>query len=191
MTDLAYYLAEFTCGSEQRADAAALQLAHSKGEQTPVFRALLAHPGSEARWWAVRALAESEDPQVLKFLPVALNDPDATVSQCAALALRQRPDPDAIPVLAEMLGSRDALLARLAGDALAATGKTAVPALQEVMASGSQAQRLQAVRVLALVGDQSTIPLLFEALDDPSPWIEYWANEGLERMGVGMTFFVP
>ena len=191
MTLLDHYLTEFTCGSDQRANDAALQLAHSDSELAPVFQALLAHPDSEARWWAVRALAESKDDQALKLLPTALNDPDSTVSQCAALALRQRPDPRAIPTLVEMLGSRDALLARLAGDALAAAGQSATPALQEVMVSGSRAQRFQAVRVLALIGDQCTIPLLFEALEDPSPWIEYWANEGLERMGIGMTFFIP
>jgi NADPH-dependent ferric siderophore reductase len=47
------------------------------------------------------------------------------------------------------------------------------------------------MRVLALVGDKSSIPALFEALDSDSMLIEYWANEGLERMGVGMVFFKP
>lgn len=191
MTGLDYYLAEFTSGSEQRADAAALQLAHSSSEQLPVYQTLLKHPSSDVRWWTVRALAESKDAEALKLLVQAIKDPDTTVSQCAALALRQQPDPDAVPALVEMLKSRDALLARLAGDALIATGEAAIPALEEVMSSGSQAQRIQAVRALALIGDQRSIPLLFKALEDPSAWIEYWANEGLERMGVGMTFFNP
>lgn len=186
-----FYLAEFTSGSEQRADAAALQLAGLSSGQKPVFQALLNHPDSEARWWAVRALADSNDTQALVLLPTALKDSDPAVSQCAALALRQRPHPDAIPALVEMLGSRDTLLARLAGDAMAALGETAIPALEDVMKHGTQAQRVNAVRALALTGDKRTIPLLFKALDDPSTWIEYWANEGLERMGVGMTFFNP
>jgi HEAT repeat protein len=191
MTGLDYYLAEFNSGSEQRADAAALRLAHSSSEQLPVYQALLTHPSNDVRWWTVRALAESKDIRALKLLVQAIKDPDTTVSQCAALALRQQPDPDAIPALVEMLKSPDALLARLAGDALIATGEAAIPALEEVMSSGSQAQRIQAVRALALIGDQRSIPLLFKALEDPSAWIEYWANEGLERMGVGMTFFNP
>jgi len=45
--------------------------------------------------------------------------------------------------------------------------------------------------VLALIGDPQTIPALFAALQEDSALMEYWANEGLERMGVGMAFFKP
>jgi HEAT repeat protein len=50
---------------------------------------------------------------------------------------------------------------------------------------------MEAMRALALIGDQRSIPLLFEALDSDSMLMEYWANEGLERMGVGMIFYKP
>jgi hypothetical protein len=32
---------------------------------------------------------------------------------------------------------------------------------------------------------------LFEELDDSSALIEYWASEGLEKMGVGLVYFKP
>jgi len=50
---------------------------------------------------------------------------------------------------------------------------------------------VEAVRALAKIGDQRAIPALFEALDDNSALIEYWASEGLEKMGVGMVFYKP
>jgi HEAT repeat protein len=89
------------------------------------------------------------------------------------------------------MGSQDALLARLAANALACTGADAVPALLEVLEKGEQALRLEAARALAHIGDERSIPALFKALDEDSALMEYWANEGLERMGVGMVFFKP
>ena len=80
---------------------------------------------------------------------------------------------------------------RLAGDALAAIGSQTVPLLLDAMQNGEHIVRLEAVRALAKIGDESAIPALFEALDDRSALIEYWANEGLEKMGVGMVFYKP
>ena len=45
------------------------------------------------------------------------------------------------------------------------------------------------MRALAMIGDQRAIGTLFTALDDPSAIVEYWADEGLVRMGIGMVFF--
>jgi HEAT repeat protein len=88
------------------------------------------------------------------------------------------------------LDDPDPLARRLAGEALEAVGSEAVPALLEVMGDGSHVARLEAARALANIGDARAIPALFEALDD-SALMEYWASEGLERMGVGMIFFNP
>jgi hypothetical protein len=48
---------------------------------------------AEARWWAVRVLAESRSPQARRIVRLALSDPDPAVRQCAALVLRDHPDP--------------------------------------------------------------------------------------------------
>ena len=79
----------------------------------------------------------------------------------------------------------------LAADALATIGGPAVPDLLEVAQNGGQGARLEAIRALATIGDQRSLPLLFSLLDGESALMEYWANEGLERMGVGMAFFKP
>jgi len=90
-----------------------------------------------------------------------------------------------------LLSDEDALTRRLAGDALVAIGSQVIPQLLDAMQNGEHITRLEAVRALAKIGDERAIPTLFEALDDNSALIEYWASEGLEKMGVGMVFFKP
>jgi HEAT repeat protein len=153
--------------------------------------ALLKSPKADDRWWALRTLAEIPGEQALEQLSSGLSDPDAGVRQCAALGLRFHADDRAMPGLIEALSDPDGLVVQLAGDALVAIGGNAVPALLEVLQNGKQLARLEAARALAMIGDEGAIPALFNALDGNSRWIEYWASLGLERMGVGMSFFLP
>jgi len=189
--DQATLLNQLTSGDDQRAETAALALADFGVKILPSLQGLLHSPDPEVRWWATRALAELDTPQVAPLLIKSLQDGDITVRQCAALALSYRHHDTAITYLIAVLNDPDRLLAHLAADALVASGAAAVPALLEVMQTGLQAARLEAVRALALIGDTRAIPALFTALDEGSALIEYWADEGLQRMGVGMTFFKP
>lgn len=191
MDDQQSCLADLGSGNEARAEAALTRLPSFGPGILPGLRDLLASGDSDVRWWAARALAEVPHPETPTLLVGALHDPDPGVRQCAALALRHQPSHQAVPDLVAMLSAEDRLLALLVGDALVAVGKEAVPALLEVMQSGSRAARLEAARALALIGEPSSIPALFEALDDRSALVTYWAEEGLSRMGVGMTFFKP
>ena len=138
-----------------------------------------------------RAKADPTRSTAPPLLQSSLHDPDPAVRQCAALALRQHPSPQVVPDLIDCLAASDRLLAHLAAEALIAAGPDAVPALLETMQNGSQAARLKAVRALALLEDQRAIPILFQALDDESALVAHWADEGLQRMGVGMSFFKP
>ncbi len=191
MVDLHPLVAELTGGDDERAEAAVRELAAHGKESVPVLRQLLASSDVDARWWALRTLAEIDDPGVVPLLVAGLGDADTSVRGCAALALQKQPEPLAIPDLIRLLGEGDALLSRLAADALTEIGGEAVPALLAVMENSLQAGRLEAARALALIGDQRAIPALFAALDEDSALLEYWASEGLERMGVGMVFFKP
>jgi HEAT repeat protein len=184
-------LEELASGDEKRAEAAVEKLSARGPAILPGLRGLLSSHEPDHRWWATRALAEIRHPETSVLLVQALRDPDPDVRHCAALALRQQPSPQAIPDLIALLSSDDRLLALLVADALVAVGKEAVPALLQVMQEGSSAARLEASRALALIGEPSSIPALFEALDDRSALVSYWAEEGLSRMGVGMAFFKP
>ena len=191
MGNLEALLSTLLCGDDDKAEAAACEIASHGASAIPALQKLLTNTDPDTRWWALRALAEIEDSQVSPLLKSSLHDPDPAVCQCAALALRQHPSPLAVPDLIDCLGASDRLLAHLAADALIATGPDAVPALLETMQNGSQAARLKAVRALALLEDQRAIPVLFHALDDESALVTHWAEEGLQRMGVGMSFFNP
>lgn len=145
----------------------------------------------DARWWALRILAEIPAEQAVSRLITGLQDTEAAVRQCAALGLRKNAQARALPALVAALTDDDSLVVQLARDALIAIGKDATPILLELLEHGAQPVRLQAVRALAMIGDERAIPALFNQLDGESRWMEYWASLGLERMGVGMTFFLP
>lgn len=178
-------------GDDALAEIAARQLAAHGRAAISVLKELIHRPLAEVRWWAVRALAEIPDDEVVPLLIQALKDEDLAVRQCAALGLQLHPDERAVPTLMEALEDNDPLLVRLAGNALAAIGTSVTPALLEKLDQSPPRAKLEMVRALALIGDQRSIPTLFEALESDSMLIEYWANEGLERMGVGMVFFDP
>ena len=191
MDDLQNLLSILHSGDDERAEAVILELAAHGEAAVEALRPGLSEPDADIRWWTVRSLAEIPHPAVPGLLLKALGDEDIAVRQCAALGLNRQPHDQAIPALVETITSADYLLSNLAGDALISIGEAAVPALLEVMQHGVQASRLVAARALAMIGDHRSIPALFEALSEDSVMIEYWANEGLERMGVGMNYYKP
>lgn len=191
MRDLQRIFSELLSGDDHRAEGAARQLASHGAAAIPALRDLLASADPESRWWALRSLAEINHPQVPPLIQPSLHDPDPAVRQCAALALRKQPAPQALPDLISCLDAEDRLLAHLSADALVAAGPQAVPPLLDIMENGSHLSRLEAVRALALLEDQRAIPVLFHALDDKSALVTHWADQGLQRMGVGMAFFKP
>lgn len=152
---------------------------------------LLSAPEVDTRWWATRAMAALSSPLVPAFLARALEDEHTSVRQCAALGLRMHPNVQTVPALVTAMADPDGLVARLASDALVHIGKAAVPALLEIMDTGTRSTRLEAVRALAHIDDQRSIPSLFAVLDEDSALMEHWAIEGLDRMGVGMMLFSP
>lgn len=193
--------ANFAQASEEELDAAIIRLGAAGEPAFPLIKELLDSPDPDRRWWGVRALAAAPNPQPGKpdwaggRLVLALADSDVSVCQCSALGLRQRKtglaSEQSVAALIPALSSPDPLLRRLAGDALGEAGSAAVPVLLEAFQQGPLEGRGQAARALALIGDMRAIPALFKALDDPSTFVAYWANEGLDRMGVGMMFFNP
>ena len=182
-------------GDERQAEKAVESLKRLPAEQhtqaIEVLRGNYAAPEADRRWWVVRALAEIPGAEAGALLIRALGDHDPSVRQCAALALRLRPDPTALAPLLDGLRDPDPLAAKLAADALAVLGEAATSALLEALPVSPPAVRMLIVRALAEIGDPRAIPALFTALEDGSALVEYWANEGLERMGVGMVFYSP
>jgi hypothetical protein len=195
MPNVKNYLAELFSGDDERAEAAVAKITALPEEPRACARthlvAALESPRADQRWWATRALAALPDAQVVELLLRSLRDDDASVRQCAALGLRLHPDDSTAHELVRLLNDEDHLSAELAADALVEIGGSAVTALIEVLAGEEQDARIRAARALAQIGDTRAIPALFAVLDEDSAILEYWAEQGLERMGVGMAFFSP
>ncbi len=191
MAALGELLRDLSSGDSQRAERAALGLPRYKEAAVQELSKLIQNSDADIRWWATRTLAGFPQPATGDLLAAALDDPDAGVRQCAALALSKRPHTAAIPALIAHLQADDLLLARLAADALVALGAGAVETLIAALEADQLNGKVEAARALAIIGDTRAVPALFKLLDSDSVMLEHWASEGLEKMGVGMSFFTP
>lgn len=191
MSDLDSLLSDLTSGDDDLAEKAALAIQGFGQNAVTKLSQLITDPDPDIRWWAVRALAEFHEGNTTELIIIALGDDDQYVKQCALLAMRNRRDSNAIPILTQFLGDEHSLLSRLAVDALIAIGKDATPALLEILEYGDNLARLASVQALAMIGDYTSVSALFHQLDSSSAIIDYWANEGLKKMGIGMSFFEP
>jgi hypothetical protein len=184
-------LGELNSGDDARAEQAVHRIAGRGASVIPELVEQLASPDPDRRWWATATLSLIDHADAQAYIAQSLLDPDVSVRQCAALGLRQRPTVGALHALITSLHERDSLLARLAGDALIALGSPAVSPLTKALRDGAPHVRIEAARALAHIDDTAIIPPLFTALEDPSALVVYWAEFGLQRMGVGMVFYHP
>jgi HEAT repeat protein len=192
MASLEDLFGDLKSGVDEVAEKAVPQIVSYGDEAIEILSKLSTDPNPDHRWWALRTLSEIKNEDITEYLIEGLNDENISVQQCAAIGLRERPDLYALPELIGFLSHEDKLLVRLIGDALIVLGKDAAAELLKVVQhQNSKQAKLQAVRALAFIGDHSSITALFKLLDGDSMLLEYWASLGLERMGVGMTFFNP
>ena len=183
-------LGELISGDEDRAEAAARQLAAAGDAVLPALQPLLGSELSDQRWWAVRTVAQMDAPRV-EWLIRALADPSAEVRAAAALGLSGHPVPEAASALVTALQDDDGIVAILAVNALSAIGQDAVPALLEAYPKLDQRGRIAAMRALADLRDHRAIRLMMSAIEEESAMLRYWAEEGLEKLGLNMVYIKP
>ena len=190
MPSLGDLLAELTSGDELRAEAAVATLAAMPESSLPALESLLESKESDHRWWAVRTLAQMEQP-TLSLLIQALADPATEVRQAAALALIPHSAEEAAPSLIQALDDDDDMVRTLAVDALVAIGKEVTPALLSAFPGVSLRARVQIMRALAEVRDYRAIPIMMQAMEEDSAMLYYWAQRGLEQLGLDMVYIKP
>lgn len=188
---LQLFLDGIAASDDARTEEAALALSREGDAVLPPLRELLAAPDSDHRWWAVRGLAAIGTRAARELLVAALDDPDPYVRACAAQGLGELQAEEAVSALASHLADPDPLVSRIAADGLARIGPPAVPSLIMALQEGEVAARAGAARALSIIQPEEAVPALCAALDDPSAIVTYYAEEALERMGVGMVFFRP
>jgi len=183
-------LKDLTSGDEPRAEKAVPALIELGEEAIPALLDLTNSADVDARWWALRTLAQSPLARTVWLVPF-LNDPAPEVRQCAALGLANKPDESATSPLVQALSDEDTLVGNLAVKALVNIGKPAVPSLIEKVKSGSQSARILALRALVEVRDPRAIPVMMQVMDEDSALLQHWAKEGLERLGLDMVYMKP
>ena len=183
-------LASLISGEEARAESAALELAQRGASILLQLEPLLHSKNSDERWWAVRTFAQMSEPHLDWFVQ-ALADESADVRGAAALALTAHPEEWVVPALIPILDDDDSMVRMLAVHALVAIGKPAVPALLESYQSSQLRGRIQCMRALAEIQDHRAIPLMMKSMSEDSAMLHYWAQEGIERLGLNMVYINP
>ena len=178
-------------GDDERAEICVKEIASLGLPALPELARFAHDQDPEKRWWALRTIAEIPSDTSTDILINALDDPEPGIRHCAALGIRMNPHHKAVPGLAAALQDKDLLLAALAADALIEIGPQAVPTLIDLVERDTSNVTAEAVRALAFIADSRAVPILFQLMDSDSMLKAHWAEEGLERMGIGMTFFAP
>jgi HEAT repeat protein len=201
-------------GDDARTEEAALALGRRGDAALPPLRDLLADPNPDHRWWAARALAAVGTPAARELLVATLADPDHDVRAAAAQGLGDLRAAEAVAGLIRCMATsspavsgpatnspnyrstsivrgRTVNVRRIASDSLARIGAPAVPALIAALQEGDASTRSGAARALSIIQPEEAIPALCAALDDPSAIVTHYAEEALERMGVGLVLFRP
>ena len=187
MNDL---FAELVSGDDERAENAIPAIVDLGVAAIPTLLDLSRSPDSDLRWWAIRALAASPHTQTLELIPF-LSDSNPEVRAAAALALSHHPGDEALPALTQTLRDSDPLTAGLAANALVKIGKAAVPNLIAAAQDGEAGIRILALRALSELRDHRAIPVMMKCIQEESAVLQYWAQLGLERLGLDMVYIKP
>jgi HEAT repeat protein len=184
------YLADLASGDESLAQVAMQKLVKLGAEAALVLQELATSPDADQRWWAVSTLAQMDDVDADWLLATLQNDDAVEVKQAAALGLAACPHPKSASVLIGFLRHSDSMLRTLAAKALTAIGAGAVPVLLIYLDENKDlnSARVSAVRALAEIADKRAIPALMAALEEDSALIRYWAEVGLENLGLDMIY---
>lgn len=190
MSNLTDLLADLTSGNDDLAEHAVAQIVAQGKDAIPALLTLREVDDEDTRWWAYCALAKITEANANWFIP-GLQDSSPDVRESATMALCLHPDPSSVPQLLTALDDLDRMVSNLAANALIAIGKDATSDLLLIMENGTPAARIEAARALAEIRDPAAISAFMKALENDSVLVKYWAEQGLENLGVGMVYFKP
>ena len=188
--DLEKLIEKFTCGDDNQAEESAKILSNLGKSIIPELMDLLESNVEDKRWWAVRTISSMEDPPADIFDNM-LSDESIEVRKCAALSISHHPTANAIEKLIELIADKDPLMSNLAANALIAIGNKSIMSLLENISSLEGLGRIEAYRAIANIVDKNAITILMDGLEDDSYLVNYWAEEGLTKLGLDMVYIKP
>jgi len=184
-------LDDLISGDEARAEAAVPLLIDVGTDATTALKKMSKSKNVDARWWSVRTFGQSPQCPIEWLTTFLIKDPAPEVRQCAALVLSMRPDEKGTQSLVQALSDDDGMVVSLAVKALVNIGESAVPLLIQTVENSRQSARIHAMRALAEICDHRAIPVMMRVMGEDSSLLQYWAKEGLERLGLDMVYIKP
>jgi hypothetical protein len=88
-----------------------------------------------------------------------------------------------VKLINESLDTNDYSKKLSAREALVMMGKTIIPQMHKLLDSENELLRMEAAKIVELIADRRSIPLLINLLDDPLFDIRWLAAEGLIKFG--------
>ncbi len=156
----------------QSAAQAAAVLGELRHEQAvPELQRALRSGSAEVRAAAARALGTIGNPAAIEPLTEALRDESPAVLSAATEALTRLPTDAVVDLLMVMLADRSDPGRENAATALRHLGPAVVGRMTQLLATGSEAERIQAAWGLGEIGHGEGAEALVKALDDPAPTV--------------------
>jgi HEAT repeat protein len=188
--DLEMLIERFMSMDETSCEAEAIALGEKGDAGLPVLTELLRADEEDVRFWAVRGVWANGSPAAIDRLAESLQDESEMVRSGAAYALGRLKAETTIEALARLLTDDPSDSGNHAADALAKIGQPAARVLIEAVQNKRAWVRARAAKALIPIESRQAIRVLFEALEDESYLVRYYAEMALERMGVGqMVYF--
>jgi HEAT repeat protein len=185
-------LDQLNASDDGNCEASAVALGKMGETALPHLKALLVDGSVDTRFWAIRALWVMETPAAIQSLIGMLDDSDEMVRSGAALALGELKAEASVDRLARLMREEQSNVGNHAADALSKIGKPAACILVAALDDARAWVRIRAARALVPFESHDAIPALFQALDDDSYLVRHYAQEALNRMGIGqMIYFRP
>lgn len=151
----------------------------------------LAEEGGDARWWAIRALANVGDAAALPVIGDALRAADTMTRAAAALALgtvagrNPAASASSLSLLAEHFTDADGFVRQQAVEGMALAGVAGLPLLETLIApSQHEVVRVRAASCLRNMHDKRCAKLLFRLLNDSNHLVHTYAYEALDDLGL-------
>lgn len=190
MADIAESIARLCKGSDAERAAIARELTCQGETAAAALAEALAGADAEARWGLLAALAQIPGAAATRALAAVLaGDPDEGLRAAAAQILGEHRAGGGALIAA--LQDESVFVAQQAAHALARMGPDMAPEFIALLREGTPRARIAAARALVTIRTEDAIPALIAALEDDSPAVQFYAEEALDRLGVGTVLLWP
>ncbi len=177
--------------TEERLNSLIKQLSGTERKNAPqrskvkLTAEALSHPEWEKRYQALDSMPDPV-PEDIPLLTKALDDPKVSIRRLAVVYLGMIEDKKVLPALFKALKDRNPAVRRTAGDCLSDLGfDEGMTEMASVLKDKSKIVRWRAAMYLYEVGNETVLPALKEASDDPEFEVALQVRMAIDRIENG------